>query len=138
MFIFPHRTLKDNIRSVILGLKAEIFWLLKQRGEICWFLKWRGRSTSHLSKPVSSPVCVLWPSHYFTKRVPTTEERYEWTLSDCIPTLHKYCRRLYFYISTSFSLFVPQFNMWHYGLLHMDHQCWLNCKDLHPSALCGY
>ena len=31
-------------------------------------------------------VCVLRPPHYFTKRVPATEERYVRTLSDCIPT----------------------------------------------------
>ena len=49
--------------------------LSKERGESCWSLK----QTCHL------PVCVLRPSHYFTKRVPATEERYARSLSDCIP-----------------------------------------------------
>ena len=52
--------LRDNIRFVILD--------------------WRQRPTGHSSRPVSSPVCVPWMSHYFTKRVPVTEERYVQTL----------------------------------------------------------
>ena len=75
MFIFPHGTWKDNIRSVILD--------------------WRQTLAGLLSRPVSSHVCVLWLSHYFTKSVPATEERYVRTISDCIPTSHKRrCRRI--------------------------------------------
>ena len=46
--------LKDNIRSVILD------WRRDPVGETCWSLK----QTCQL------PMCVLQPSHYFTKRVP--------------------------------------------------------------------
>ena len=93
-------------------------WDLRRQYKVCnfvltaetrWPLKRRGRPTGPSSKPVGSPVCVLQPSHYFTKGVPATKERYVQTLSVCIPTSHKRCRRriksllLYFYVSTSFS-----------------------------------
>ena len=58
--------------------KAEIQWSRKRKGETWQLL-----------------VCVLRPSHYFTKRVPATDERYVRTLSDCIPTTHnRRCRRI--------------------------------------------
>ena len=82
-FIFLHGTWEDYIRSIILD--------------------WKERPTGPSSKPVSSPMCVLWLLHYFTKRVHATEERYVRTLSDCIPTSHKHrhWRR-----TMSFSFFV--------------------------------
>ena len=54
------------------------------------------------------PVCVLQPLQYFTKRAPTTEERYVRALSDCIPTTHNRRRRkikmkiIFLYIYESF------------------------------------
>ena len=73
--------LKRQYKVCNFGLKAEIFWSLKWRREICRPLK----QTCQL------PMCVLQPSHYFTKRVSTTEERYVQTLSDCISITHN-CR----------------------------------------------
>ena len=58
-------------------------WSLKRRGETRWSLK----QTYQLL------LCVLRTSHYFTERVPATEERYVRTLSDCIPTTHNRRRR---------------------------------------------
>ena len=78
------RDLKRQYNVCNFGLKAEISWLLKPRGEICKPLKRRGRSdglsskgdrsAGHSSKPISSSVCGLWPSYYFTKRVPASEK----------------------------------------------------------------
>ena len=89
------------------------FWL---KAEICWSLKQRRRSAGHSSKPVGSPVCVLRPTHYFTKKVSAIEERHVRTLSDCVFTSHKRRHRrikykLYFFISTRFSLFVQGYDM---------------------------
>ena len=70
-------------------------WDLKRKYEVCnfgrkvvthWPLKRRAWSTGHSSKPVGFLVCVLWPLHYFTKSVPTTEERYVQTLG-----MYSYC-----------------------------------------------
>ena len=72
--------LKRQYKVCNFALKAETHWSLKQT---CQLL-----------------VCVLRSSHSFTKRVPTAEERYVRTFSDCIPTTHNR-RRLYFYRSTS-------------------------------------
>ena len=94
MFIFPHGTWEDNIRSVILD--------------------WKQRPTGHSNKYVSSPVCVLRPSSYFTKSFPATEERYVRTLSLTLFLLHKTSQSknknitYNFHISTSSSLFVQQ------------------------------
>ena len=60
--------LKENIRSVISD--------------------WRQRPAGHSSRPVSSPVRVLRPSHYSTKKVPATEERYVRSLSLTVFLLH--------------------------------------------------
>ena len=86
--IYPHGTWRDNIRSVILDRRQRSGWSLKRRGEIRLSFKWRERPAGYSSKHV---VCVLQPSHYSTKRVPATEERYVRTLSDCIPTSHNRC-----------------------------------------------
>ena len=45
-----------------------------------------GKEETHwsLKQTCQLLVCVLRPPHYFTKRVPATEERYVWTLTDCI------------------------------------------------------
>ena len=56
---------------------------------------------------------VLRPSHYFTKRAPATEERYVQPsltvfLLHIIVTIGEWKCELYFYISTSFSLFVQR------------------------------
>ena len=124
--------LKRRHKVCNFGLKAEI----------CWTFKWRGRSASHSSKTVGSPVCVLRPPHYFTKRVPAIKERYVWTLPDCIPTSYKRRRwrikyRLYFYISMSPSLFVQWFNIWHKDL-NSDHwihfQWWWLLHLSHPKV----
>ena len=56
---------------------------LVSQGEVRWSLK----------QPCQLLRECLRPSHNFIKRVPATEERYVRTLSDCIPTSHKRCRR---------------------------------------------
>ena len=85
MFILQHGTWKDNIRSVNFDWKRDPMvthakgWgplVFQAKGEIRWSLK----QTCQLC------VRVLRPLHYFTKRVPVTEERYVRTLSDSIPT----------------------------------------------------
>ena len=90
--------LKRQYNVCNFGLKAEIYLVAQMRGRDLLEI-----STGRLGEPVSSPH-VCFPV--------ATEERYVRTLSDCIPTTHKCCRqrieyKSYFYISTSFSLFVP-------------------------------
>ena len=86
--IFPRGTWKDNIRSVIWDWRTHLLessTCHSSDGEISACLSIEGEIRSErpagLSrKPVSSLVCVLRPSHDFTKTVPTTEERYVKTL----------------------------------------------------------
>ena len=79
--------LEDNITSVILD--------------------WRQRPAGHSSRSVSFPVCVLRPSHYFTKRVLASEER---------------CVRLY----SDFTRTPPSKNKnINYIFIYLrDHRCW--------------
>ena len=108
--------LKRQYKVCNFGLKAEIYWSLKQGGETSWPLKWRERPACHSSKPITFCVCVLHLLYYFIKRVRVTEERYVQTLSR-IPTTHNRCRQriknidYIFYIPTSPSLFVWWFDL---------------------------
>ena len=68
------------------GLKAEIQWSLKRRGRGSLVSQAKGENHWSLKQTCQLLVCVLRLSHYFTKRVLATEERYMRILSDCIPT----------------------------------------------------
>ena len=100
------------------GMKAEIRWSLKRRGEICWSLKRKERHVGLSSRPVSSPWVFSGYSTTSQKGSPP-QMKDMCELSLTVSLLHtnvaveelKY--KLYFYISTSSSLFVQRFNMQH-------------------------
>ena len=93
IFIYPHGNLKRQYKVCNFLLKAEIRWSLKRKGRYAG-LSSEGRDTLVTQADLSAPpVCVLQPSHYFTKRVPSTEEKHARTLSDCIPTTNNRRRR---------------------------------------------
>ena len=53
-----------------VGLKAKTRWPLKRRERSAGHSSEGGRPAGHSSKHVSSSVCVLRPSHFFTKKGP--------------------------------------------------------------------
>ena len=117
----------DYIRSVILDWRKEsareICWkdlqVTQSKEETRWPLKRRGRSAGHSRKPVGSPLCVLRPLHYFTKRGPR-HRRKIWANSlwlypyftQTSPSKNKNIN--YIFISTSSSLFVQRCNIRQY------------------------
>ena len=54
----------------------------------------KGVTSWSLKQTCQLLVCVLQPSYYFKKMVPTAEKRYMPTLSDCIPTTYNRRRGL--------------------------------------------
>ena len=107
---------KNNIRSVILDRRQRLVGC-SSKGERSAGLSSEGRdplvTQAYLSAPrVYSPAVSL-----LHKKGPRHRRKLcAKSLSDCIPTTHNRTveeEKLYFYISTSFSLFVKGYDMWH-------------------------
>ena len=115
MLRLPHGIWKDIIRSVILDRRRDLL-VAQAKGRGPLVSQAKGKTRWSLKQTCQLLMCILRPLHYFTIRVPATEERYVRNLSDCIPTytqasLWMNKNRLYVYISNSPSLFVQRCNL---------------------------
>ena len=93
MLILPYGSSKDNMRSVILDWRkrssgrsneGERFAGRYEKGRRPLVSQSKGETRWSLTQTCQLLVRVLQPSHYFTKKVSATEERYLRTVSDRI------------------------------------------------------
>ena len=133
MFILLHRTWKEKIRSIILDWRQRSAGHSSARGDLL-VSQPKGETRSSLKQTFQLPVCVLRPSHYFTKRVLAIEEIYARTLSDYIPTTHNRRRRrikiqiVFLYIYESFIVCLAVRYMRHVFIVRSYFFVWLCFK----------
>ena len=118
MFILQHGTWKDNIRSVISDRRQRSSGHSKEGEKSAGFTSGGEKPASHSSRLVSSS-CVFSGHHTTSQKgsSPQKKDMCEPSLSvfllHTIVAIKEWKYELYFYISTSPSLFVQRFNMQH-------------------------